>query len=114
MHVGIFRPPSEPLPVEPEYHSSGAKECSKCHVGHQGWYEPSRLAPGRNEPAKAITPQVLGDRDDDEETASNRLVGVDGISRRYRRESGGLDSCAGITNNHYQLREAARQYCSKN
>lgn len=74
MNLGISGPLAEGLPLIPEEDAKRAPQCGQYHVRHDRRGIPVRNDPGRDELAKAITSDVLVDRDGEEDAASRWLI----------------------------------------
>jgi hypothetical protein len=99
----ILRPSLERLAVEPEQDGKRAPQGRERHVEHDGRDVAGADDPGCDELAEAVAPQVLVDRDGDEDRARNGLVRVDGVGGRDAGDGGDLDAGAGVADDDDDL-----------
>ncbi len=98
MHLRIPRPLPKRLPLIPKQNPKQTPQNNQAHIRHN-WRDISTLNnPRRNEFTKAIAPDILIDRDSDEDGARDRFVGIDRVGGRDGGEGCDLDACAGVAN----------------
>lgn len=77
MHLRVPRPLPERLSIEPENDARQAEESDQTHVRHD-WRDVSALDdPRGDELREAVSPDVLVDRDGNEDGSRDGFIGVD-------------------------------------
>ena len=103
MYLRVSRPLSECLSIEPENDTSQAEEKNQAHVRHN-WRDISTLDDPRGDKFReSITPNILVDRDGDENRAGHRFVGVDRVCRGNGWEGSNLKSCTSVADDYNYL-----------
>ncbi len=77
MHLRVPCPLSERLPIEPENDPRQAEEEDQTHVRHDRRDVSALDDPRGDELREAVSPDVLVDRDGNEDRSRNRFVGID-------------------------------------
>lgn len=103
MYRGFGRPPSEPLSINVERNRTETPQGSQAHVQHDWLDIPALLNPRGDELAEAVPPQVLIDRDGNEDRACDGLVAVHGVGAGNGWQGSNLDSSRGIPDDHNDL-----------
>jgi len=104
MNLRVSGPLPEGLAIEPKYNSEQAPKEGKGHVRHNGWNISVCRNPWGDELAETITPDVLVDRDGDEDASSHRFIRVNCVCRRNSGQCSYLDACTSISNDNDGLR----------
>lgn len=110
MNLRISRPLSEGLSKEPEDDPSQTPQCYQAHVRHDRRDVATLDSPGCDELAEPVSPNILIDRDCNENRARNWLVRVDTVRRGNRWKCCNLNSCAGIPDDHDDLLNVSTKF----
>jgi len=103
VNLGVSSPFSKGLPLEPEQDTTQAPYQNQCHICHDRRDIPICNNPWRDELGEAITPDVLVDRDGNEDAACNGLVRINRICGKDCWKRGNLDTSAGPSDYHDDL-----------
>ena len=103
MHGRVPRQPPQALAPEVEEDAKAAPEEDERHVQHDGRHETASNGPRCDEFRKAIAPDVLVDRDGDEDGAGDGLVAVDRVRGGDGGDGSDLDPGAGVADDDDDL-----------
>ena len=103
MYLRISGPLSESLSIEPENNTSQAEEENQAHVGHNRRNITTLDNPRGDELRESVAPNILVDRNGDENGSCDWLVRIDRVSRRDGREGSDLDTSTSVTDDHNYL-----------
>lgn len=81
-----------------EQETEGAPQHRQAHVQHNGRNIAGCLSPRRDELAETVAPDVLVDRDGDEDRSDDGLVAIDGVCTRDSGQGCNLNTGASVTN----------------
>ena len=103
MQGRVPRQPPQALAPEVEEDAKAAPEEDERHVQHDGRQETASNGPRRDEFRKSIAPDVLVDRDGDEDGAGDGLVAVDRVRGGDGGDGSDLDPGAGVADDDDDL-----------